>query len=369
MKTSPLEKIGTRIFRSLGETSSSIGDDTHILTPEERQALRLTERRTITLAATAGALSALAAGIAAIIAENLYQSGPPETHQSTQYWLLFGGITGIAAIIEIVYLYYITLRAVHKIAGICDLKLDHQSHHSPSIATDLIRAAMELPSPQDGDPHIDPYRGYPKWRLIIVGIIYKTKVMASNAIFKIVVRKIFLRGAARAWLEFLAIPVTAFWNGIVTYWILREARIRALGPSAITQSLPNLLTDSATHQPAQRAIGCCIHASHDLHPNLAHMLRITRELTNTIITDAPENLQKFHQSLTPLNPTQQQTVLHILTLATIIDGRVARNESQLLKNTAQHINSPPLDPKPILNTFLKSNEPIIFERLTQLSYP
>jgi len=358
MKTSPLEKIGTKIFRSLGETSSSLGDSTHLLTADERQALRHTERRTITLAAIAGTLSAIAAGIAAVIAENLYLSGSTETHQTTKYWLLFGSVTAIAAIIEIAYLYYITLRATHKIAGICELKLYHKNTQTSSIAAVLVRAAMELPSPQDTVPHIDPFHGYPKWRLVIIGLIYKSKIMATNAIFKIAVRKIFLRGAARAWLEFLAVPVTAFWNGIVTYWILREARIRALGPSAIAQTLPQLLTDPATHEAAQRAIACAICCSRNLHPNLADTLTLTREITNITISDAPENLEKFHQSLTPLTPPQKQTVLNILTLATIIDGRIAKKEKQLLQTTAQRANIQSPDPKPILKTFLNSNQPI-----------
>jgi len=361
MKTSPLEKIGNIIFRSMGETSSNLGDSSHILTSEEKSSLRAIERSAIIKSAIAGALSALISAISAIYAEKLYKSGPTETHQTLNYWLLFGGITLIAAALEIAYLYYITLRATHQTASICDIKIHKDPKMNSPITAHLVRAAMELPSPPDADPYVKPHRGYPKWRIIIISLLYKTKIMASNAILKITVRKIFLRGAARAWLELIAIPITAFWNSIVTYWILREARIRALGPSTINQILPSLLTDPTIHEPAQRAIACAIHASRDLHPNLAQMLATTRDLTEKTITESPENINTFHKSLSPLTKPQKQTILKILTLATIIDGKISNKENQLLNLTAEKTNLTPYDSKKLRLTFLNSDEPIKFK--------
>src|SRR5690349_22571805 len=37
---------------------------------------------------------------------------------------------------------------------------------------------------------------------------------------------------SRSALELVAIPVTAIWNAVVAHWVLGEARLRILGPSA-----------------------------------------------------------------------------------------------------------------------------------------
>ncbi len=291
------------------------------------------EKSTIIQCAIAGALSALTSAVASIYASHIYLL-PAHPQRTTAYWILFGSVTLVAATVEILFIYYASIKAVHQIAQVCDARLNGASEDSNALAIALVRAAMELPNPLDTDEFIDPLRHASRLQVLSVSLLYKAKVMLSNFLTKVVVRKIFLRGATRMWLEFIAIPVTAFWNALVCHWTLREARIRALGPSTLEEYLPSLLQNPAVHETAQRAVACCIAASHDIHPNHYYMLKMLRRNTALTVKDEPESHTLLKQQLEKLDSAERAAALRILALAIVIDGKISRRERALYKMLA-----------------------------------
>jgi len=326
-KVGPLEKAGHALLRRMGPTcpDGTSLEEQRVLTDEEQLQLRNIVRWTVFRAGMAGAVSAVAAAVAAMFAERWFAD------DAVRYWLLFGGVSGVAAMFEVGFLYYDSLRAVHRISNACDVELFPEGEERSAMAGIMVRAAMELPNPPDRDPYVNPFREASKLKLLVGVLLYKGKVMVTNALAKVLIRKIFIRGAARAWLEFVAVPVTAVWNAVVCFWVLREARVRAIGPSAILESLPVLLGDAsdALSTSAQRAVGCCVSASRDLHPNHLQMLLWMRQNSGVQVTEKPEDVTEFKLSLDQLDEDERCVAINVYAMASIIDGRVSSRERKL----------------------------------------
>ncbi|MCP5536698.1 MAG: hypothetical protein H7A51_10790 [Akkermansiaceae bacterium] len=327
-KAGPLEKIGHAVLRRMGPTcpGGTSVEEQRVLSDDEQLLLKKIVRWTVFRAALAGALSAVAAACAAVYAERRFGD------ELVAYWLVFGGVSLLAAVLEVGFLYFDALRAVHRISAASDVELFPQGDERSRMAGVMVRAAMELPNPPDRDPYVNPFRRASKWRILLGALVYKGKILVTNALAKVVVRKILLRGAARAWLEFVAVPVTAAWNAVVCFWVLREARIRAIGPSALQQVLPELLAqvDAQAAEAAQRAVGCCVLASRDLHPNHLRMLEMMREVSGIEVTELADDHEEFLRNLSDLKQHEREVVLDLYVLAVLVDGRISKGEKALL---------------------------------------
>lgn len=327
-KAGPLEKVGHAILRRMGKTCPhgvSL-DEQRVLTEDEQTKLKNIARWTVFRAGMAGALSAIVAALAAMYAESHFADS------KINYWLVFGGVSGLSAAFEVGFLYYDALRAVHRISSVCDVELFPEDEERSRMAGVMVRAAMELPNPPDRDPYVNPFRQASKLRVLTGVMFYKGKILVTNALAKVLVRKIFIRGAARAWLEFVAVPVTAAWNAVVCYWVLRQARIRAIGPSALQQVLPGLLdqVDGKVAEAAQRAVGCCVLASRDLHPNHVRMLEMMREQSGIEVSKMADDHEEFLRNLSDINEHDRAVVLDLYVLAIVVDGKISKGEKLLL---------------------------------------
>lgn len=328
-KAGPLEKAGHAVLRRMGPTCPGSGgtpEGQRVLTTEEQRQLKNIVRWSVFRAALAGAASAVVSAGAAIYAMRRFPDDP------VNHWLVVGAASLLAAAVEIGFLYWDALRAVHRIASASEVELFPGQETRSRMAEIMVRAAMELPNPPDRDPYVDPFRRASKWRVLLGSLVYKGKILVTNALAKVLVRKILLRGAARAWLEFVAVPVTAAWNAVICFWVLREARIRAIGPSAVAESLPGMLGGATPElaEAAQRAVGVCVSASRDLHPNHLCMLEWMRMHTGVKVTERADDETLFHQSLSKLGAAEKQRVSDVLAMAIVIDGRTSRRERMIL---------------------------------------
>jgi hypothetical protein len=100
------------------------------------------------------------------------------------------------------------------------------------FAAVLARAALEIPNPPRPLFGIDPRREASKARLIAATMFYKAKVGVSNFVLRRLLVRVFGRAGLRSWIPFISVPVTACWDAFVCRRALREARLRAMGPSA-----------------------------------------------------------------------------------------------------------------------------------------
>lgn len=176
---------------------------------------------------------------------------------------------------------------------------------------------------------------------MLASVVYKLKVSVSNFLAKMLVKRMLGRAVVRAWLPFVAVPITAAWDGVVCWLILREARIRAMGPSAATEMIASALGDAGelgtlARAAVVRAVAASIVRTVDLHPNLVALLEIVRARVGHDLspedTERLDDPRAFLTVLRNLARPEQQLVLRVLSIATVIDGRVTRAEKRLLRD-------------------------------------
>lgn len=340
-----LERLGVLYFRRLSAELPEVraADAVSVLNPEERRALRGIERGAVARAALAGALSAVACAAAEVLAEPLLGPAPGAAAFSAtmQYWGVVGGVTVLAAALEIGFLYWDSLRSVHRLARAAGMDLfpSGAGGEGQAVAAALARAALELPNPTDRVFGVDPRREASRLRLVVAGLLYKLKVSITNFALKVLVRRLLGRAVVRAWLPFVAVPGTAAWNGLVTWIVLREARIRVMGPSA-ARELVGAIFDQGVELSADgrlalaRAVGSSIVRTEDLHPNLlCVLLEVLRRAGEP---SAPiDDSRAFLEMLPGLRAEERRLALQVLMVAAVIDGRFTGAERRLLREAQE----------------------------------
>lgn len=348
---SRMERLGLRFFKRLSQRypHNFSPDDIHVLNPEERKALRRLQRNAVIRAAIAGGLSAGIGVIIGLLLEPMLQ-GQVEDPPMNLWLPYFGLVTGISILVtfaEIAFLYWDALRTVHRISAVAGLDLFPARDDDSAVAMALVRAALELPNPPDDLEGVNPRREISKFRLLVGTLIYKLKATATNFLLKAIIRRIVGRSTFRALIEFVAVPVYAAWNAVICWWVLRQARIRAMGPSAATEFVEAIITeagphlDETTQRVMLRAVGAAIVRTVDLHPNLVSLMEIMAHRLGIPENVALDDSGAFLQDLKDLSPTSQQPALRILVIAAILDGRIGRREQQLLQEAFQTANLKP----------------------------
>jgi hypothetical protein len=355
-----LERVGVRYFRARSSTRPSVmaGDAIHVLNPQERAAMRRVQAGAIFRSALAGALSGGASAAAEVIAEPLLPPGAAVfSTDGLEYWAFLGGVTLLAAALEILFLYWDTLRSVHELARQAGLELFGKDRKTSdeALVDGLARAALELPNPIDLSARVNPHREVRKWRLVLASLAYKAKVGVTNFLVKMLVRRMLGRAAVRsvlgALVPFVAVPVTATWNALVTWRVLREARIRAMGPSALAELVETAFSDVANLSPqgrlsAVRAVAAAIVRTQDLHPNLVRMLSLVSKRAGDTGNDELDDVGQFLVTLKALAPEELRLSLQLLALALAIDGKVTPREAKLWKD-ARAAAGEPVDLEPV----------------------
>jgi hypothetical protein len=329
--------MGAKYLAQLASKSRAVAqDELHILNENERRALLQIERRTVGRAALAGALSGLVCALPAILMTAPIAHAPV-AHMLRYYGVLVGVIV-LASIVEIAFLYWDSLRSVHQLAHAAGLDLSDPAlaQNNTSALWALARAALESPNPPDAVPGVDPLREASKWRVFAATTLYKLKVTISGFLAKVLVRRLLGRAATRTVLELLAVPVTAVWDAVVAWLVVREARLRVLGPSAAHEFADLLLADGAqlSHALKQccvRAVGSAAVRSEDLHPNLVALLQAVIRRVSIDEVHSIDDSFRFLRELGELPADEQTIALRVLAAASIIDGRLAREELTLLQ--------------------------------------
>jgi hypothetical protein len=338
-----LERLGVRYFRSLSKFHGPIdaGDGVNYLNPQERHELRRVVRSGVTRAAVAGALSTVVSGTAEIIARFVLHPDAPNATWETQVklWTVIGVATASASVIEITYLYWDGLKTVHELTRVAGLELFPEGERT-AVSQAMARAALELPNPTGAVFGIDPRREASRFGLFVASVVYKAKVSASNFLAKALVRRVLGRMLVRTWLPLVSVPITAAWNGIVAWLILREARVRAMGPSAAKEMADAFFSEAPelsdlARAAALRAVASSIVRTRDMHPNLVELLIRVRSLVGDIDTQALDDPHEVIACLEKLTHDEQSLVLGVLSIAAILDGRLTGAEKKLVGQARQ----------------------------------
>jgi hypothetical protein len=315
----------------------------HLLDDSERAALQRLERSTI---ARAGLIGALSAGVAAACEVALL----PYEDDAFIFWGVLGVVSGLCAVLEIVFLSIDALDAAHAQAAIAGAIGDDDGAGGQDDAREetfrvLARAALEIPNPRENPFALDPLKETSRWLLVGAALVYKLKVSATNIVLKQLVRRAMGRAALRATIvPFVAVPVTAAWNMIVCARVLRELRLRVLGPAAavdvVARVLPTTLQPSAAQQEALvRAVGACVVRSADVPPNLVALMAVLMERLGLAALPAEVDASApFLAALRALPESERDVVVDVLRAAAVIDGRLGRAERALLRDAGADVD-------------------------------
>lgn len=336
-----LEKMGLERFARYDAKYPPIeGDEVvHLLDDEEREKIRQLGRRMVLLAFGIGAMSGLISSIASFVL------AVPD-HVTTSFWedvrdfLIVNGVTIGATAIEVAIIYRFALRTVLLIAREAGIRLvprgdEPTTDEQRAVALALARAALELPSPPQNPFGINPYREISKWRLVLATLFYKLKISLTNFILRILIRRVGGRTIIKAYLTFTDVFVTGAWDAWVAWRMVRQARVRALGPSACETLLRDILRGEGKVRrdvlvTMQRAVATVIVRDRDVHPNLLALLRaIARRSGQAKVPDI-DDTAAFLAALDQLTREERDLVLEVLVLASFPDGHVSKKEITLM---------------------------------------
>ena len=337
-------------------------DAVHYLNPDERRALRRIEYLAVGRAALIGAVCAGFGALANIAAQPLLGEDPGNA--SWGAWAEFLLVTLVAVLplvaIELSLIYWNAIDSVHRLAAAAGLPLfrakeagqdvvgddDGVDHEDEIFAAVLARAALEIPNPPRPMFGIDPRREASRLRILMATLVYKAKVSLTKFVVRTLLTRVFGRAALRAWIPFVAVPITALWDALVCRRALREARLRAIGPSAANELLGFVLAPHPEPSPAlrealMRAIGTAVVRSRDFHPNLIEMLDDLKDRIGETAAEALDDVPRFIECLRRLLPAEQKAALHTLVIACILDGRVRQGERAIMARAFRVCGRPP----------------------------
>jgi hypothetical protein len=335
-----LEKFGLAVLsRTPARRAVSGSDDpVHVLNADELAELRSIERWAVVRAAVAGALSGAASAAAAIWAHRYLgpDGAPLSTVAGLKFWGVVMAVTIVASVLEIGFLYWDALRSVHAMAGAAGLGLSGKAlaGEQREVALALARAALELPNPPHRTFGIDPRRESVRWVVVLAALLYKAKIAVTTFVVKVALRSLLGRVAVRALFELVTIPVTALWNAIVCFVVMREARLRTMGPSAASALVARALAETQPspggRAAAFRSVASAIVRTQDFHPNHLALVRVLVDRLGPIDFDAVDDSARFLRELGGLDASDRTFALDLLVIAAVLDGRLTRAEKRLL---------------------------------------
>ncbi len=307
----------------------------HRWSQDELLQIRRIERRKIALAALTGVLSGAIIGGTEIGLRGWLDQDAAGWGPTLSYWSVFMGVSVVVSGVEILFLYWNVLRVAAALSSIAGLRIsDEEVDHV--VATGLSRGALELPNPREPIYGIDPYMHVPRWKMIVYAVFYRLKVGVSSFILRVLARRVLARAALRFFVPLLAAPVFSIWNGVVTWWVLRDVRVRIAGPVAVQELTERIATDAGELDEASRrriveVVGEAIIRSEDAHPNFVLLLgRLLQDLRV-----APESIdvgwERNRAALGKMDRREQDIVITAAMGTSVLAGRPGKAHRAFLK--------------------------------------
>jgi hypothetical protein len=252
-------------------------------------------------------------------------------------WGVFLAFAGVVSLVEILILYWLALRAIADIYGIAGTAPPRAD--ARAVEQGLARAGLEFPNPRDSVYGIDPYAYVPSWQLTALALLYRMKVGISSFLVRLLFRRVLSRVLVRGLIPLLAGPLYAIWNAIITWRILREARIRALGPAAVDEFMDEFAPDDRSLD--KRLCKGLLHGvaemmmrARDAHPNYVILLS---RLVGVCDVEPPlqADWPAQRKAIGKLSKAKQEQALRALCFAAVIASKVTKSQQKLLREACE----------------------------------
>lgn len=253
-------------------------------------------------------------------------------------------VTVVATAIEFYGLFYIALKAVHKVGELINIQdSQHQSLDGIfGVKNILARTALEIEDPELKILGIDPFRKISKKNLFVLGLLYKGKIIVTNFILKYGLK--FTVGNELFGLSILyaAIPVEVFWNTVVIRKVIFEARLRLFGFALANKIADTMQAEGylerlspMARKGCLRAIGNAVVMTQNYHPNMVILLLRFRDLLQIDEEDRYDDWQLFLYTLNQVSEEERNFLLDLFTVAAAFDGKLSVLEKEHLQEAYQ----------------------------------
>jgi hypothetical protein len=332
-----LEKAGVKYYRHLAknagiEKMAALSIDE--LPPDDT--LRAVAENTTSLAATLAFSVGALTTVVSVWVEWHYRSQLDDF----AYYALYGTVVLLMLVVELVTLFWLSLKTVHNIACVTG---HHRASDDPYLPGDdavpniLARAALEVPDPIIHYLGIDPLKYISKYQLAFVGLLYKLKVLLTSFAVKFVLIRMLGKGGMRLWLIWVSVPVTGIWDAITLYKVAREARLRLFGNRLAQYLIKEIMTPDLidklspkTKEGAVRAVANMMVLTQNYHPNMLVLLVKLSEAFEINEDSDYDDWEDFLQLLNDIPEKERYFLLDLLSISAAFDGRLSRLERHYL---------------------------------------
>lgn len=332
-----LEKIGVNYFNRLAknlETNTEI----HLKDIPSDRVLQVVSNNitlnTVIIAFLVGALTT----VPAVVFEMYFH----EAFSTFNYYLLLSTVTLVFLMIEVGVLYWIGMRSTYTLAHLtgCDEQdKNHKRDLPPEYDIDkmMVRSALELDDPIIEYLGINPHKNISQKWLVISALLYKAKIILTSIIIKFIFQKIAVRYGMRVSFVWIAIPVTAIWDAIVMYKVVKDARLRLFGYHLSKYLIEEVFTDEKmeSYSPhiregAVRCVSTIMSFSGSYHPN--NIMLLIRLSQNFAIEEHKDydDLSKLLEHLEVASEEEKHLLKILAGITASFDGKVNKAEKNAL---------------------------------------
>lgn len=172
---------------------------------------------------------------------------------------------------------------------------------------------------------------------MLVGVLYKAKVLLSSAAVKFILVRMLGKGGLRMGFIWISVPVTGIWDAITLYKVTREARLRLFGNRLAQYIVNEIMTPELidelspkAREGAVRAVANMVVLAQNYHPN---MLVLLVKLSETLEVQEDCNYddwEEFLALLAEVSVKEKYLLLDLLSIAAAFDGHLSRLERHYL---------------------------------------
>ena len=330
--TGPLDHLSMRYLRQALELPHPT-DEPYVLNAVESRVIRRTKFIVLTLSTLLGVL-----GI------SLYyfpQHNWPDTFSTTTVLAL--GQTYELPLINSLYcllLIYLGVNlllminewGVKMIMEVCQFPRAHDAQYEQHIQA-LVGKTLQKSRSGFFRIGLDPFLTMPRWGLPTFFLLNIVKAALTILALHFLLKQFFGQYALSELIELVSVPVYGLWISWASWQVLHEAKIRVMAPITIREFVHELHEEWGKNDQFSPMILQALHYTSILErpANYAHFLLIETIMDRfSLPTDVPVS-DKFPEQALALPVPLRRSLERLIVFATLVDGRLAWSEQQLLK--------------------------------------
>ena len=225
------------------------------------------------------------------------------------FLLIITFVSCLTTALELVFLYRDSLSTAARMAKILDIPQEEleQVDLENSIPHWLVHAALGAPGFQGKMFGIDPLAKIGKVGMIIRKILKKLRIVASATVFKMILRRMWIRllgrVGLRAYVELISLPVFVIINMFGMNGMMKDMRSRLVGheltPKLVAHAFPDGLKnlDPGLRNALHNGIEEQITTSRFIHPNQIRVLEMLGDKDDNLTSPNKDEQRRANRFL------------------------------------------------------------------------